>query len=234
MAGPLFLRGLASFRPASPLLLDVSNNLNNQGRASIEPQKGCQVKKSKAETEQTRRRIVAAAADEVRRKGLADANMGEVMSAAGLTHGGFYRHFSNREQLFEEGLKQAMAASGKLMADRAAAGGISNAIDGYLSAQHRDEDVPRCPYAAMGSELARHPTLKAEAWAGVSVQIATLAHSIGDDEGANDRATVIFALMMGAMTLSRMATDEDRSDSILALARRESLAIARVVATESG
>jgi TetR/AcrR family transcriptional repressor of nem operon len=192
------------------------------------------VKKSKAETEQTRRRIVAAAADEVRRKGLADANMGEVMSAAGLTHGGFYRHFSNREQLFEEGLKQAMAASGKLMADRAAAGGISNAIDGYLSAQHRDEDVPRCPYAAMGSELARHPTLKAEAWAGVSVQIATLAHSIGDDEGANDQATVIFALMMGAMTLSRMATDEDRSDSILALARRESLAIARVVATESG
>ena len=102
------------------------------------------MKKSKAETEQTRRRIVAAAADEVRRKGLADANMGEVMSAAGLTHGGFYRHFSNREQLFEEGLKQAMAASGKLMADRAAAGGISNAIDGYLSAQHRDEDVPRC------------------------------------------------------------------------------------------
>lgn len=183
------------------------------------------MKKSKAETEQTRRRIVAVAADEVRRKGLADANMGEVMSAAGLTHGGFYRHFSNREQLFEEGLKQAMMASGKLMADRAAAGGISNAINGYLSAQHRDEDVPRCPYAAMGSELARHPALKAESWAGVSAQIATLARSLGDDEGAKDRATIIFALMMGAMTLSRMVPDEGLSDRILALARQESLAI---------
>jgi hypothetical protein len=35
------------------------------------------------------------------------------------------------------------------------------------------------------------------------------------------------------MTLSRMATDEDRSNIILALARRESLVIAGV-ATEGG
>jgi TetR/AcrR family transcriptional regulator, transcriptional repressor for nem operon len=191
------------------------------------------MKKSKAEAEQTRLRIVAAAADEVRRKGLAEANMGEVMSAAGLTHGGFYRHFSNREQLFEEGLQQAMASSGKMMADRAAAGGISNAIKGYLSPQHRDEAVPRCPYAAMGSELARHPTLKDQAWAGVSSQIATLAQSLGGDDDAQDRATVMFALMMGAMTLSRMATNKESSNSILALARRESLAIAEG-ATEGG
>ncbi len=108
------------------------------------------MKKSKAEAEQTRLRIVAAAADEVRRKGLAEANMGEVMSAAGLTHGGFYRHFSNREQLFEEGLQQAMAASGKMMADRAVAGGISNAIKGLSLVPARDEAVPRCPYARDG------------------------------------------------------------------------------------
>ena len=110
--------------------------------------------------------------------------------------------------------------------DRAAASGISNAIKGYLSSQHRDEAVPRCPYAAMGSELARHPTLKDQAWAGISAQIATLAQSLGDDEDAKDRATVMFALMIGAMTLSRMATDKNSSNNILTLARQESLAIA--------
>jgi TetR/AcrR family transcriptional regulator, transcriptional repressor for nem operon len=135
------------------------------------------VKKSKADTEQTRLRIIAAAADEVRLKGLAEANMGEVMSAAGLTHGGFYRHFANREQLFSEGLKQAMEASEKIMADRVAVGGVPHAVEGYLSRTHRDEAVPRCPYAALGSELARDPDLRAQAWAGVSAQIETLTEA---------------------------------------------------------
>jgi TetR/AcrR family transcriptional repressor of nem operon len=188
--------------------------------------KAINVKKSKAETEQTRRRIIAAAADEVRRKGLANANMAEAMSAAGLTHGGFYRHFGSREQLFTEAVAHAVATSHQSMADRAAAGGAEHAIEGYLSTVHRDEAVPRCPYAAMGSELARHPELRALAWDGVSAQIDTLTAELGDDADARDRATVIFALMMGAMTLSRLTGDTAGSDQLLELARRQCLAIA--------
>jgi TetR/AcrR family transcriptional regulator, transcriptional repressor for nem operon len=183
------------------------------------------VKKSKAETEETRRRIVAAAADEVRRKGLAGANMGEVMSAVGLTHGGFYRHFPSREQLFAEGLAQAMAASESIMAERVVKGGTARAIESYLSALHRDEPVPRCPYAALGSELTRDSELKSRAWRGVSAQIEVLAQSIGGSDEARDRATVLFALMMGALTLSRLAGDKATADRILALARREGFAI---------
>jgi TetR/AcrR family transcriptional repressor of nem operon len=185
------------------------------------------VKKSKAETAQTKLRIVAAAADEVRRKGLAEANMAEVMSAAGLTHGGFYRHFANREHLFAEGLRQAMATSQKVMADRVAVGGVPHAVEGYLSVAHRDEAVPRCPYAALGSELARDPDLGAQAWAGVSAQIDTLAQGLGGGDDARDRATMIFAMMMGAMTLARLAGDGGPSDRILELARQESLATAQ-------
>jgi TetR/AcrR family transcriptional repressor of nem operon len=185
------------------------------------------VKKSKADTEQTRLRIIAAAADEVRLKGLAEANMGEVMSAAGLTHGGFYRHFANREQLFSEGLKQAMEASEKIMADRVAVGGVPHAVEGYLSRTHRDEAVPRCPYAALGSELARDPDLRAQAWAGVSAQIETLTEGFDGEGEASDRATLIFALMMGAMTLARLAGNGEPSDRILEVARQAGLAIAR-------
>lgn len=182
------------------------------------------MKKSKTETEETRRRIVAAAADEVRRKGLAEANITEVMGAAGLTHGGFYRHFANRDELVAEGAAQAMAASAKIMADRVASEGVARAIESYLSPTHRDEPVPRCPYAALGSELARDPALKGQAWRGASAQIETLAQGLGDKDA--DRATVLFALMMGALTLSRLTDDKAEADRILALARSTGVALA--------
>ena len=46
---------------------------------------------------QTRKRIVEAAARLFNRRGFADVTIGEVMKTAGLTHGGFYRHFSGKE-----------------------------------------------------------------------------------------------------------------------------------------
>ncbi len=184
------------------------------------------VKKSKTETEETRRRIVAAAADEVRRKGLAEANMADVMSAAGLTHGGFYRHFANRDELIEEGVAQAMAMSAKIMADRVDTGGVRRAIEGYLSTTHRDEAVPRCPYAALGSELARDPELKSRAWEGLSAQIEAIARNLGRGDDARDHATVLFALMMGALTLSRLAGNDNEADRILTVARGAGFALA--------
>ena len=51
------------------------------------------MKKSKLETAETRRRIVKAAAAEFRRNGIHATGLCELMAAAGLTHGGFYRHF---------------------------------------------------------------------------------------------------------------------------------------------
>jgi TetR/AcrR family transcriptional regulator, transcriptional repressor for nem operon len=181
------------------------------------------VKKSKAETELTRARIVAAASNEVRRRGLAEANIAEVMRAAGLTHGGFYRHFENRDQLFLEGLRHAAAASGEVLAERAATGGAAHALEGYLSPHHRDAETPRCPYAALGSELARYPDLKPEAWRGIERQIATLSEQIGGGEDAADRATLLFAIMVGALTLSRLADDPTVSDRILSVAKRQGL-----------
>ena len=53
------------------------------------------MRKSKLEAAQTREAIVTAAADLIRRTGIAEASLADMMAAAGLTHGGFYRHFRN-------------------------------------------------------------------------------------------------------------------------------------------
>ena len=69
------------------------------------------MRKSNKEAAQTREAIVAAAADHIRRTGIAEAGLADVMAVAGLTHGGFYRHFRNKEQLVAEALSAAGAKS---------------------------------------------------------------------------------------------------------------------------
>src|SRR5277367_5767851 len=110
------------------------------------------LRKSNLEAAQTREAIVAAAADLIRRTGIAEASLANIMAAAGLTHGGFYRHFRNKEHLVSEALaaagEKAVATIGRQMAK----GGLSVAIDGYLSTFHRDSRTPTCPFAALGNE----------------------------------------------------------------------------------
>ncbi len=60
------------------------------------------MKKSKLEAAETRRRIVKTAAAEFRRNGIHATGLSDVMAAAGLTHGGFYRHFDSKDQLVAE------------------------------------------------------------------------------------------------------------------------------------
>ena len=54
---------------------------------------------------ETRKRIVAAAAEQFRQRGLAAVSVADVMAAAGLTHGGFYAHFASKDELIAEALR---------------------------------------------------------------------------------------------------------------------------------
>src|SRR5579871_426996 len=62
------------------------------------------MRKSRAETAETRKRIVETAAKAFRKQGIAATGVAEIMATAGLTHGGFYRHFESKDQLVAEAL----------------------------------------------------------------------------------------------------------------------------------
>jgi AcrR family transcriptional regulator len=139
------------------ILDDVDDHLICQVRRRRSVRKHQLLRKSKLEAAQTRVAIVAAAANLIRRTGIAEAGLADMMAAAGLTHGGFYRHFRNKEHLVSEALS---AAGGKALATigrNMAKGGLNAAVDGYLSTSHRDSPTPICPFAALGSEMARCP-----------------------------------------------------------------------------
>ena len=54
------------------------------------------MRKSREEAAETRKRIVRAAACKFREKGIGATGLGDLMKAAGLTHGGFYKHFASK------------------------------------------------------------------------------------------------------------------------------------------
>ena len=158
---------------------------------------------------------MATATDYIRRTGIAAASLADVMEAAGLTHGGFYRHFRNKEQLVAEALSSAGDKVVAVINRSIAKGGIDAAVDGYLSTTHRDAPTPVCPYAALGSEVARSgDEPKAAATAALEKVFATLAQGDMSSEARGD-AIVMLSTMIGAMTLARITSDGPLSEDIL-------------------
>jgi len=164
---------------------------------------------SRQEAAETRTRIVATASRQFRAKGVHATGLAEVMEQAGLTHGGFYRHFVSKDQLVAEALDVAwtegMTEMGTDTLDPAAF------IARYLSPQHRDNASRGCPLAALGSELARADDATRHA---AMNGFAALAGRVAGGE-VEDRHLAIASLLVGAVTMARIAQDPAASASIL-------------------
>ena len=113
---------------------------------------------SKAQKARTHTRIVAIASKRFREKGLAGFGIAELMKEAGLTVGGFYKHFESRDNLVSEAVNSAFGGW-KRRVDAAKSGGqpvsYEKLIDDYLSEAHRDNPGAGCAFSALAPEIAR-------------------------------------------------------------------------------
>ena len=157
------------------------------------------MKVSKEQVRENRMRIVETASELFRERGYDGVGVAELMSAAGLTHGGFYKHFGSKADLMSEGV------------DR------EKFIEYYLSRQHRDDMARGCVMSALGTDTARQSgSIKETFAAGVERQLAMLS-----DENVS-RADLIdtFAHLVGALVLSRACPDNSAlADEILDVCR---------------
>jgi TetR/AcrR family transcriptional repressor of nem operon len=185
------------------------------------------MRKPKQAVAATRQRIVATAALQLCQHGIDGLGVANLMEVAGLTAGGFYRHFESKEQLVAEACTAAaesLAATMTANAVRSAEpGGLGAVVAGYLSRYHRDHPAGGCPFTALGGELARRGDgTRAAASAGILhvVQtLATLSRQHGQEE-ALERAMAAFATMTGALMMSRLVADRALSDQILQVATK--------------
>ena len=176
---------------------------------------------SREEMARSHRKIVDSASRLLRERGVEGAGVAEVMSDAGLTHGGFYRHFETKEAMLLEALKDAFADfAGPL--ESASAGpvparALAHFRARYLSPGHVANPGVGCPVAALAGEAGRGSDhLKSVFGDGVKRIIAAMALGLkGTAQERSTAATREFAMMVGAVAIAR-ASDRKTGRAVLA------------------
>nr|WP_315466558.1 TetR/AcrR family transcriptional regulator [uncultured Undibacterium sp.] len=170
--------------------------------------------------DQTHDRIVKVAARAIRRSGYAGTGVADIMKEAGLTHGGFYAHFTSRDALLAEAADCAGAEAVSLSSAIAAAApgqSLKALMHAYLSPQHLQDAENGCPIAALGSEMPRQaPEVRQVATRHIKEMIDLVARQLPDwgTPGAHEQALFIVSSMIGTMVMARAVDDPRLSDAL--------------------
>lgn len=178
--------------------------------------------------ERTRARILEEAALAMRERGHEGIGVADLMKRAGLTHGGFYAHFTSREDLVTHAVDRMFEDSRSMIArfEKAddPAGSLAALIDYYLSDRHRRAVSSGCAVAALGSEAGRMPTqARLRFQKGVNSfrgAVTRMVSALGIADADKLAASVINE-MVGALMLARASSEEAEANQLLATARTQ-------------
>src|SRR5262249_48199920 len=134
---------------------------------------------------------------------------------AGLTHGGFYGHFKDREDLIAQAVVQA-ARDSMLAGDKP---GIE-ALRSYLSTDHALHPERGCVVAALGGEAAPQKGAVRAGFAEIGRRflghVERRIHPEAKKDGPpSDEALVAASRIVGAIVLARLVQDEALAERIL-------------------
>jgi len=176
---------------------------------------------SQAQKEKTHKRIVAIASKRFREKGLEGFGIAELMKEAGLTVGGFYKHFDSRDELVVEALNDAFGVWQRQREAAESSGhplSFEKLIDDYVSDVHRKNPGAGCAFSALAPEIARSDKrTRALTSDQVKADLELIAGLLPgkDKRKARSRAILTFSALVGAMSLARAVSDEALSHEIL-------------------
>jgi TetR/AcrR family transcriptional regulator, transcriptional repressor for nem operon len=176
---------------------------------------------SQLDKQRTHERIVEIAARRLREEGLAGVGVADLMKEAGLTVGGFYKHFASRDDLVAEAMRVAFTSwENKLEAEGVKAADVSleDMAASYLSTRHRDNPGGGCAFTGLTGDLARSdPKTRDIATRQIRHNIERMTGRMSDDDVAMARQKAILAMcaMAGAVGFSRIVDDEALSEEIL-------------------
>jgi TetR/AcrR family transcriptional repressor of nem operon len=179
---------------------------------------------SKAAKVKTHDRIVAIASKRFREEGLAGIGIADLMKDAGLTVGGFYKHFNSRDALVAEAVDSALVLW-KRQVDAATSGSppvtYESLVDEYLSEAHRNHPGTGCPIGALAGDLARSDK-RTRALVSRKIRdnielLATLIRKTNkkDEGSARSQAILTYCALVGAISMARAVSEHQLSREIL-------------------
>ena len=185
---------------------------------------------TRAQAEANREAVINVASRLFREHGFDGIGLKDLMKGAGLTQGAFYKQFESKNDLAALASRRAMESAARRWSSVAASSPdpVEGVIDMYLSADHREETGDGCPLVALGSDAARQSDdVRKTFEVGIKAHLQVLEKLL--DHGAEDKtqkAQVMLALMVGAVTLSRIVTDQALADTLLNAALLEAKRLA--------
>jgi len=180
--------------------------------------------------QETRERIVNCARRLFNRKGFTEVTIDEIMKHAGLTRGGFYRHFDTKEQLYSHAVLQFLCAGAperwqSRYVDGCAAGPTlaRMIVNAYLSHDHFDDRDGSCPLVALPSDVARGGKAVKAAFRQVLDKMVEIFAANLIEPQARQRALALVAMCVGAMVVARAVDDTKLGDRFRDAAREHLL-----------
>jgi TetR/AcrR family transcriptional regulator, transcriptional repressor for nem operon len=175
---------------------------------------------------ETRKRIVKSARRLFNGKGFSEVTIEEIMAHAGLTRGGFYKHFNTKEELYADAVHQFLCMDPperwQLKHGDSCAKGPTLArmiVNAYLSREHFDDREGSCPTVALPSDVARGgKAVKAAFREVVDRMVRIFAANLPEPE-ARQHALALVAMCVGGMVVARAVDDPNLADDFRNAAR---------------
>lgn len=179
----------------------------------------------------TRERIINSARRLFNRKGFSEVTIDEIMRHAGLTRGGFYKHFDTKEQLYAYAVRHFLCLEAPepwqhKHVDRCAEGATfaRMIVNAYLSREHFQDREGSCPIVALPSDVARSGKAVKVAFREVLDKMVQVFSSNLSGPEAPDSARALVAMCVGAMVIARAVDDTKRGDAFRKAAHQYLLA----------
>lgn len=164
--------------------------------------------------ERIHRKIVRNASRQFRAKGLNGPAVPAMMKASGLTHGGFYKHFSSRDELVAEAIEESLRELTETLVEAARHSGLQEGwkamVKTYLTLERCDRAEVGCPIAALAPEIARRrPAVKLRSSAAI-LKFRQELLPFMPGKNTKEKATNFLAIissMVGTIAIARTMPD---------------------------
>jgi len=174
--------------------------------------------------EKTHAKIVERASQEFREHGFEGVGIAKLMAKLGLSHGGFYAHFEDKEDLKDQAMEHAFGESFEIASDALRRGGVLAYVEHYTSDLHKDHPGYGCVLPTLSTEEGRRsPESRAKFARKFQESVDLLAEHLPGDtpEVKRGRALFIFSALSGSVAIARAAGDPLLSAAILRSTREQ-------------
>jgi TetR/AcrR family transcriptional repressor of nem operon len=166
----------------------------------------------------TREKILESARRLFNRRGYSGVSIEEIMRHAGLTHGGFYRHFSCKDELYAAAVRQFLCKKNPAAWQKPREPSAitkpraQRIVDAYFSREHFDDRDGCCPLIGVTSDVQRGGEAVKVAYQEVVEQLVKVFEDHLNEPQAHEAALALVALCVGGMVLARNVKDPALAD----------------------